>query len=199
MEYKIKTTWDSRLVDHTPVVFSLKTSLDEPGLLIEVKAPFFNDPKNPGTPRGQAFQELYKFEVVEFFFLGDKDQYLEVQLGPHGQHLALILAGKNNIIKDMLPLSYNASISEDTWTGSAVIPWKYFPPGVRRFNATAMHGSGDQRVYEIVYPVPQGAFDLPDFHRLAYFEDIDFDSLVPQTSLDKSAHYDEDSIWKSVN
>lgn len=40
------------------------------------------------------------------FFLNENDEYLEVELGPWGQHLLLLLQGERNAIKDSLPLDY---------------------------------------------------------------------------------------------
>lgn len=44
--------------------------------------------------------------VVEMFFLNKNDEYLEVELGPWGQHLLLLLKGERNAIKHSLPLDY---------------------------------------------------------------------------------------------
>lgn len=46
------------------------------------------------------------FTVVEMFFLNDKDEYLEVELGPWGEHLLLLLKGERNTINHSLPLDY---------------------------------------------------------------------------------------------
>ena len=37
--------------------------------------------------------------MVEAFFLNHKDQYLEVEFGPHGQHIVLLLDGRRNAVK----------------------------------------------------------------------------------------------------
>ena len=44
-------------------------------------------------------QAISIFKVVEAFFLNDKEQYLELEFGPHGQHLMLLLNGNRNAIK----------------------------------------------------------------------------------------------------
>ena len=43
---------------------------------------------------------------------------------------------------------------------------KYFPPGVDKFNAYSIHGSGDQRIFRSLFPVPG---EFPDFHRTQDF------------------------------
>lgn len=50
----------------------------------------------------------------------------------------------------------------EQWHGLAKIPLSYLPPDVCKFNAYAIHGSGPDRQYESLYPVPQQAFEQPD-------------------------------------
>ena len=64
-----------------------------------ISAPYFGDPAPQGGKVGEAYFELWEHEVVEAFFLNDKEQYLELEFGPHGQHLMLILNGNRNAIK----------------------------------------------------------------------------------------------------
>lgn len=54
------------------------------------------------------------FAVVEMFFLNDNDEYLEVELGPWGQHLLLLLKGARNAIKHSMPLDYIAQVPTTT-------------------------------------------------------------------------------------
>lgn len=66
------------------------------------------------------------------------------------------------VFQDMLNLTYSAVISGNSWKGIAVIPWEYLPQNVEKFNAYAIHGSGKDRVYESLFPVPHGEFKDPD-------------------------------------
>lgn len=50
---------------------------------------------------------------------------------------------------------FDATITGDTWMGEALIPWTYFPPNVNQMNSYAIHGSGEKRTYEALYPVPK--------------------------------------------
>ena len=68
-------------------------------LIIRISAPYFSDPAPEGGKPGEAFFKLWDYEVVEAFFLNDQEQYLELEFGPHGQHLMLILNGNRNAIK----------------------------------------------------------------------------------------------------
>ena len=66
--------------------------------------------------------------------------------------------------EDELPLNYTSSIDHEsmTWKGRIEIPLSYMPLGVNRINAYAIHGSGDKRTYEALYPVPEGKYEYPD-------------------------------------
>ncbi|XP_073497767.1 UPF0462 protein C4orf33 homolog [Phyllobates terribilis] len=191
MEFTIEHEWNSARVPHEPVKVRLQPAPE--GLQMEVSAPFFNDPPAPQGPAGEPFNALWDYEVLEAFFLNsEKEQYLEVELGPHGHHLVLLLSQRRNIWKECLPLSFRASMSQETWEGTALIPWEYFPPSIDRFNAYAIHGSGLKRTYEALYPIPEKEVQeeqQPDFHRLEYFRPFNFNVLmgedwkVPASSL----------------
>ncbi|BFZ15145.1 hypothetical protein BsWGS_18185 [Bradybaena similaris] len=176
MNYAIRTTWNGDCVKHEPVKISLAPSHDG-GMLIRVVSPFFNSPAKPNGPAGQPFPGLWDYEVVEAFFLNDNNQYLEVELCPHGQHLLLMLNGQRKMVKDQLPLThFNATIDGDRWLGEAILPRSYFPPGVTRFNAYAIHGEGPNRIYESLFPATW-KLDQPDFHRLEFFQGMDMTEM----------------------
>ena len=93
-----------------------------PCITIKVDAPFYNDPAPPeksvqdssGDPQNdKALMGLWDYEVVEAFFLSSKtQQYLEVEVGPHGHHLVLFLNGRKNIIKECLPIKWEVTIGK---------------------------------------------------------------------------------------
>ena len=60
LEYKITQQWNSKSTGHDPVTLTLTPETD--GVLLEIQAPFFNDPSDPGGPQGQAFPELWDYE-----------------------------------------------------------------------------------------------------------------------------------------
>jgi len=60
MEFYIRHTWDSVPVDHKPV--KIRFSPGEEGLLMQVTAPFFNDPPAPAGPPGEPFPGLWDYE-----------------------------------------------------------------------------------------------------------------------------------------
>lgn len=186
--YEIRTEWNSVPSAHSPTVFTLEGF--EAGVEVNVTAPFYNDPAPGGTP-GEPFYELWDYEVVEMFFLNDNEEYLEVELGPWGEHLLLMLKDERNQIKHSLPLDYVVTARENgtaplpgMWQASALIPPSYFPPNVTRMNAYAVHGTGDDRSYEALYPAPldDPRYPQPDFHRLELFQKMDFEFLVVDNS-----------------
>ncbi|CAH3046261.1 unnamed protein product, partial [Pocillopora meandrina] len=162
LTFSITTTWNGNPVKHSPVVFRVGAA-DDTSVRVDVSGPLFNDPGPPPVASGGACPELWEYEVAEIFFLGDKDKYLEVELCPHGQHLVLLLNGTRNMMKDKLALKYTANTDDvnKTWKGTAIIPLEYFPPDVTKINAYAIHGSGDERQYEALYPASE-EFYTPD-------------------------------------
>ena len=62
-----------------------------------------------------AYYRLWDYEVVEIFFLSSKDNmYLEVEFGPHGHHLGLLLKSRQKCIKHSFPIDYTAKIGRHT-------------------------------------------------------------------------------------
>jgi hypothetical protein len=107
----IQHTWN-----HQPLAEAERTHLrisqHALGVQIAVDAPFFGDvapPAATGVYAG-ATPGLWQFEVVEVFFLGHDDRYLEVELSPHGNHLVLALEGVRRVVAEGLPLMCSAQI-----------------------------------------------------------------------------------------
>lgn len=181
MNFLINKTWDNKVVGHDAIEISLYPQ--DQYVMMEINAPFFDDPAAPDGERGKPFNKLWDYEVVEAFFLGRDEKYLEVEFSPYGQHLLLLLSGRKNAIKMCLPVEYTASINGKKWTGLAKIPKSYFPPNINLFNAYAIHGSNENRMYEALYPVPTNHFSYPDFHRLEFFRYLDFSNLMPDNNV----------------
>jgi hypothetical protein len=136
-------------------------------LEIDVRAPHHGDPPPPGPAR--SLDGLWDFEVVELFLLGAADRYLEIELSPHGHHLALVLDGPRNVTQRLPALAFESRIEGDRWSGRATAPAAWLPGGLARGNAYAIHGVGAARRHLAAYP-PGG--DAPDFHRLHTFPPI---------------------------
>ena len=69
---------------------------------------------------------LWDYEVVEVFFLGRSDRYLEVEMSPHGHFLVLKLHGARKLVETMIPIDYHAGqVKVGTvtrWTGRRRAP-----------------------------------------------------------------------------
>lgn len=100
--------------------------------------------------------------MFEMMFLCESGD-LEVRFLTFSLSLSLILA-PNCHTQEGLPLEFLTGIQEDrsSWKGSATVPLEYLPPGLRGFNAYAIHGTGEQREYQALYPAEGGKHDQPD-------------------------------------
>lgn len=57
--------------------------------------------------------------------------------------------------QQQLPMEFIATTDGKKWKGEALVPWAYFPPNVNKMNSYAIHGSGENRTYEALYPIPK--------------------------------------------
>ncbi|CAF2046459.1 unnamed protein product [Rotaria magnacalcarata] len=179
MNFTIKTLWNSTLIGGDRFVqLSLSSTLDKNHLLIEIQAPFFND-SSPSGPAG-PFANLWDYEVVELFFLSSStNHYIELEFSPHGHYLVLLLTDQRQVLKYMLNITdYRVEHqSPDQWYGQASVPRAHFPAHINLFNAYAIHGHGEKRIYEALYPAPMESIK-PDFHRLELFQPLAFENLL---------------------
>lgn len=178
MSYTINKSWNNQSIaehDNIHLRFEYVNNNETGGrdLHIKVRAPFYDDPHiNETTPKG-SMDKLWEYEVVEVFLLGSDDYYLEIEFSPTGQYLLLQLHGYRNVIKTPLYIDvYSAEIQDKEWSGSYVIPAEYIPANLTKFNAYAIHGTGDARQYLSLFPTPFGKYKDPDFHRLDYFQNF---------------------------
>merc|ERR1719322_334041 len=161
-------------------------------IVMYIGARFYDDPSPPQGKPGEAYFKLWEYEVVEAFFLSNQsEKYVELEFGPHGQHLVLLLDGRRNAIKHSLPLSYSAQINRTAkrWYGKAVIPLNYFPPQVDRFNAYAIHDQQNEPIYKSLY-ASKGA--QPDFHDLPSFKK--FNALPSLKNINQLSSTWQDAI-----
>lgn len=166
MELSIERLWNGDGARAHEIVHMELTPLAA-GVEVAIEAPLHGDPVPPGPPG--VFDGLWEHEVVELFVLGDADQYLEVELGPHGHHLVLELQGRRRPTRRGLALDFTTRHDDGRWSGRALVPWSYLPPGDLRANAYAIHGVGERRRHLAWSPVPGEA---PDFHRLELFQPL---------------------------
>jgi hypothetical protein len=116
---------------------------------------------------------LWDHEVIELFLCGPGQRYLEVEIGPAGHHLVLLLDGFRRPVAQALPLQITTQRHGDRWCARAILPASWLPPQPWTANAYAMHGTGPDRRYLACHPVPG---DGPDFHRLNHFRPLELEA-----------------------
>ena len=158
---RIERLWDGTSA-RAEEAATIAIGIAEASLCFEVSAPFHDDPP-PLSPAGST-DGLWNYEVIELFLFGDGEHYLELELGPHGHHLILLLAGVRQVIQCIESADYSAEVEPDRrrWRGHLRLPVHLIPNDTSRMNAHALHGAGATRRYLSAYPSP-GA--RPDFHQ----------------------------------
>ena len=140
-------------------------------ILVDVDARTFGDPLPPGAPG--STDRLWEYEVVELFLAGAGRAYLEVELGPGGHYLVLMLDDIRAPQASGLPLEYRVRMHDGRISGHARIPANYLPVGPLRANAYAIHAhachGGEGRCHHAHAAVPG---DAPDFHQPGCFVPI---------------------------
>lgn len=163
---RVAATWDGCSLPASEVVdFSVRLLDGE--LTVAVTAPFYNDPP-PSGPQGEK-AGLWEYEVVELFLVGVDGTYLEVELGPHGHYLTLLLGAVREIKEQLKPLHYEARVSEGRWQGTIRLESCQLPLPFSHINAFAIHGKGDRRRYLAAFPLPG---EKPDFHQPDFFHPL---------------------------
>jgi hypothetical protein len=142
--------------------------------LVEVDAPYFDDPKPPAAVGVQ--DGLWNYEVSELFIADDAEHYLELELSPHGHHLALELDGVRRVVRSGLPVEYSVRIARSErvaedgvvgrYRGLARVSRALGPAQPTRNNAYLIHGTGAERRYHACAPT---LGEAPDFHQLDRF------------------------------
>jgi hypothetical protein len=160
--FEITSTWDGhplREDEYARVDLTVGAEV-----LIQVSAAFFDDPAPNARPG--RLDGLWNFEVVELFLLGEGDDYLEIELGPHGHWLALRLTGRRQISNDRVPIDFATTRAAASWSGEARLSLDWLPENIRAANAYAIHGVGPARRFLAMHAAPG---NQPDFHQLESF------------------------------
>jgi hypothetical protein len=163
MRLDVEHTWDGARIEDDEIVEIEATSTDS-HLFIEVHAPFYGDPAPPRAPGNCP--RLWEHEVVECFFVGDDERYLEVELGPHGHYLLLSLSGPRRVEREGMEALYTVTRSSTRWAARMEVSRDLLPGTIKSVNAFAIHGVGRKRRYFAFHPLPG---DRPDFHQPSRF------------------------------
>lgn len=62
MDFEIHKTWDNKPTEHDPIRINLYTKDDQ--IVMEINAPFFNDPPAPEGEAGKPFNKLWDYEGI---------------------------------------------------------------------------------------------------------------------------------------
>ena len=157
--YTITKTWDGLPIDAREMA-RIDLTYSETGIVLHIDAPFHQDDA-PTADIGSLW-ELWNYEVVEAFFVGNSGHYTELEFGPHGHYLVLRLDAPRSVIDKEHIIDFTASIEGSRWQGSAVIPSNLLPSNIMRLNFFSIHGKGDDRRYLCYSPLPH---THPDFHQ----------------------------------
>lgn len=162
---RISTWWDGR---PAPGAHHIEVEWVEGDSSVELRvdAPHYGDPLPPQSPAGPT-DGLWNFEVVEVFVAGSDERYTEIEMSPSGHHLVLQLDGIRTPVATCIPIEFRAQIDGERWRGVARIDRALLPPQPWRVNATSIHGSGADRRYLSMVPLPGSA---PDFHQPSQFQ-----------------------------
>ncbi|XP_046655409.1 uncharacterized protein LOC124348996 isoform X2 [Daphnia pulicaria] len=195
--FQIATSWKGKeLLSNETVDLHVQLDASLTNLILNVSAPFYNDPA-PEKTNGGPFADLYKYEVVHLYLLGYPDlKYLEIELGPWGHYLVVFWNGYYNKVGSLdSPLKYSFNRFGSHWNGSATIPLTYLPPRVYAMNAHSTHGADEKRQSNSLYPVPEGSNQSsPDYHNLKNYKFVDLTELYPGNDDTKCSQ-----TWQALN
>lgn len=166
MRIEIGCTWEGKEIAQRERA-CLCLSLREDSLEISIEAPFRGDPAPPHPPGSTP--GLWEYEVLELFLLGEDGHYTELEFGPYGHYLVLLLKGERQVLRQGMEIDFSVQRRQHSWKGVAVVPQTLLPESPVALNAYAIHGEGKSRVYLAHAPVPGPS---PDFHQLSCFRPV---------------------------
>jgi len=147
----------------------VELSLQPAGLEIQASLPHQQIPRLPEQPTHTRVDDLYEYDVVECFLVGEGGRYLEVELGAGGHFLVLSFDAPRvlaDALEDLDPvLRFEAGTSR--WRSTLTLPGELLPQGICAVNAFVIAG-GHHLAW---HPLPGPGAD-PDFHQPGRFPRI---------------------------
>lgn len=170
--FYIEQEWDGTSIDYLDQIH-IDVELTDAGLQIQFLSWRHDDecpPTEPDPEKGTW--ELWNYEVVEIFLVGEHGEYTEIEMGAWGHHLLLQLDGPRSIVRKEIPMQYEALDGDCRWVGSGFVERKWLPEKIVRANAFAIHTADGKRRYcsHTELPGPQPDFHQPD--RFVLWDDI---------------------------
>ena len=158
----IKHEWDGTPLPSKDHIF-IEIEMNKDGLAFHVSAASYEDAKPPTEKDPErGTWELWNYEVVELFFVGENGEYTEVEVGRHGHHLVLQLDGPRSIVQKEIPMLWEPDAARDSWYGFGQLSCRWLPNKITHFNAFAIHTVNGERRYCCLKPLPG---PQPDFHQ----------------------------------
>lgn len=146
----------------------IQLSASQKGIHVRSESPVLHDQKIPDAPIGTRVDELWKYDVIELFFVGPGHRYVELELGAGGHYLFLSFESIRHRLErtdDFQPLLYFTKTPKKTWVSELLIPWKFLPENMRGFNVFVI-AAGQ---YLSLSPLPG---EKPNFHQPDFFPQV---------------------------
>ena len=89
MRLAIEREWSGAPCADARLHGEVRLSLQPGGLEIQASLPHQETPRVPAGPARTRVADLYEYDVVECFLVGEGGRYLEVELGAGGHFLVL--------------------------------------------------------------------------------------------------------------
>ncbi len=160
----IERYWDGAPCPHAHLHGRVEIATCAEGLEISASLPHQPAPRIPAVPRGARVANLWEYDVVECFLVGEGGRYLEVELGAGGHFLVLSFSAprvRSDSHEALRPVLDFAS-DDAGWRARIVLERAIVPPGLVALNAFVIAGGAHLAYGSLPGPAP-------DFHQPARF------------------------------
>jgi hypothetical protein len=162
----IEREWDGGPCTDAHLHGEVELSLQPGGLEIRASLPHQEPPRVPAAPPHTRVADLYEYDVVECFLVGEGGRYLEVELGAGGHFLVLSFDAPRVLADAHEDLDPTLHFETGThgWVSSLLLPADLLPPRICAVNAFVIAGGR----FLAWHPLPGPGVD-PDFHQPGRF------------------------------
>jgi hypothetical protein len=156
----LRRRWDGSACPDPHLHGRVALSARGPGLWVEGFLPDPAPAKLPDAPAGQRVSDLWHYDVVECFLVGEGGRYLEVELGAGGHFLVLCFDAPRRLADAHPELRPDVEHRRDGrgWRTALTLPWACVPAGLCGLDAF-VSAKGEHLAWA---PLPGPA---PDFHQ----------------------------------
>jgi hypothetical protein len=160
----IERYWDGAPCPHAHLHGRVELSARADGLELAASLPHQPVPRLPPAALGERVSNLWEYDVVECFLVGEEGRYLEVELGAGGHFLVLSFSAPRSRSDAHERLRPELDFTRDAagWRSRTVLEWQVVPQPLTALNAFVI-ASGAHLAHA---PLPGSA---PDFHQPRHF------------------------------